>query len=59
MYTTPQTYKEGMEEVVLWANKLEESIAKRFMLDIYKIYLEWKYIVETSQVVEKDNNEQS
>lgn len=55
MFNLPSTYKEGMEEIVLWANKLEESTSKRFMLDIYKIYVEWKYILETVST-EEDNN---
>lgn len=56
MFTIPQSYKEGMEEIVKWANALEEETAKRFMLDTYKIYMEWKYILETSLIKEEDNN---
>lgn len=55
MYTTPQTYKEGMEEMVKWANDLPENISKRFMLDIYKIYIDWRYIYETAPGEEDGN----
>lgn len=48
MYSTPQTYKEGMEEMVKWANDLPENISKRFMLDLYKTYLDWRFLFETS-----------
>ena len=47
MLTIPQTYTEGMEEIVKWANGLDESTSKRFMLDLYKMYMEWRYILET------------
>lgn len=56
MFTIPQSYKEGMEEIVLWSNSLSEDVAKRFMLDVYKMFIEWKYILETSQIEKEDNN---
>jgi hypothetical protein len=59
MYSTPQTYKEGMEEMVKWANNLPENISKRFMLDLYKIYIDWRYIFETSPEEEHDNTNNS
>lgn len=49
MFETPKTYTEGMEEVVKWANGLPADISKRFMLDVYKVYMEWKFILETSE----------
>ena len=54
MFNTPKTYIEGMEEIVQWANSIEEDSARRFMLDLYKIYMEWRYIFET---MEEDNGE--
>ena len=45
-----------MEEIVAWANKMNEDMSKRFMLDLYKIYMEWKYVIETAPVQEEDNN---
>lgn len=48
MYSTPQSYKEGMEEMVKWANDLPENISKRFMLDLYKIYIDWRYLYDTA-----------
>lgn len=49
MFETPKTYTEGMEEIVKWANSMEEAAAKRFMLDVYKIYMEWRYVLETME----------
>lgn len=54
MYSTPSTYKEGMEEIVKWANDLPENISKRFMLDIYKTYVDWRYLFDTAPGEEKD-----
>jgi hypothetical protein len=54
VYSTPQTYKEGMEEMVKWANDLPENISKRFMLDLYKIYIEWRYLFETSPETQEE-----
>jgi hypothetical protein len=54
MYSTPSNYKEGMEEIVKWANNLPENISKRFMLDIYKIYLDWRYILDTNPEQEEE-----
>ena len=48
MYSTPQSYKEGMEEMVKWANAQTEDISKRFMLDLYRIYIDYRYILETN-----------
>lgn len=48
MFETPKTYTEGMEEMVKWANGMEEKLAHRFMLDLYKIYIEWRYVFETA-----------
>lgn len=48
MFDIPKTYTQGMEEIVAWANKMNEQMAKRFMLDLYKIYMEWKYVIETA-----------
>jgi hypothetical protein len=48
MYSTPTTYKEGMEEMVKWANAQPENISKRFMLDLYKIYIDYRYILDTT-----------
>lgn len=56
MFDLPKTYTQGMEEIVKWSNSLTEDIAKRFMLDVYKLYVEWKYILETNQELEEDNN---
>lgn len=56
MYNTPQTYKEGMEEMVKWANSQPEQIAKRFMLDIYKLYIDWRYLLDTTPGEENGNN---
>jgi len=56
MFELPKTYTQGMEEIVAWANKMNEDMSKRFMLDLYKIYMEWKYVIETAPVQEEDNN---
>jgi len=37
-----------MEEIVKWSNALPEDISKRFMLDVYKIYIDWKYLIDTA-----------
>lgn len=62
MFKLPKTYKQGMEEIVIWANELPEEDAKRFMLDIYKTYIDWKYLLETIdtelQIEGKDNSEE-
>lgn len=55
MFTVPDTYTEGMEEVVKWSNSLPEEYSKRFMLDVYKIYMEWKYTLDTTTI--EENNE--
>lgn len=55
MFTLPETYTEGMEEVVKWANNLDADMSKRFMLDVYKIYMDWKYILETLEEDDGDN----
>lgn len=47
MFTIPNSYKDGMEEIVKWANSLDEETSKRFMLDVYKIYIDWKYLMGT------------
>lgn len=47
MFEVPKTYTEGMEEIVKWANSLNSDTAKRFMLDVYKIYIDWKYLLNT------------
>ena len=47
MFEIPQSYKEGMEEIVKWANALDAEVSKRFMLDVYKIYIDWKYLMHT------------
>jgi hypothetical protein len=36
-----------MEEIVKWANTLDKEVSKRFMLDVYKIYIDWKYLLDT------------
>jgi hypothetical protein len=54
MFTVPKTYTEGMEEIVKWSNSLPEDYSTRFMLDLYKIYIDWKYLLETT--VEENNN---
>lgn len=46
MFTLPSTYKEGMEEVVKWANSLPEDISRQFMLDVYRIYIDCKFLLE-------------
>lgn len=47
MFEIPQSYKEGMEEIVKWANGLDAEVSRRFMLDLYKIYIDWKYLMHT------------
>ena len=54
MFKTPKTYTEGMEEVVKWANDLPADMAKRFMLDVYKIYMEWRFLLETQVEIEDE-----
>jgi len=56
MFELPKTYTQGMEEIVAWANQMNEEMSKRFMLDLYKIYMEWKYVIETAPM-EEGNNE--
>jgi len=55
MFDLPKTYQQGMEEIVGWANKLDESFGHRFMLDCYKIYMEWKYVIETAPAEEEQD----
>lgn len=54
-FTLPSTYKEGMEEMVKWANGLPEAVSHRFMLDMYKIYIDWKYLFDTTPGEIDDN----
>jgi hypothetical protein len=51
-FELPRTYIEGMEEIVKWANSLDPETSKRFMLDIYKIYIDWKYLLDATPVEE-------
>lgn len=46
-FEMPKTYIEGMEEIVKWANGLDPEVSRRFMLDVYKIYIDWKYLLDT------------
>lgn len=55
-FDIPQTYKEGMEEIVIWANALDLDVSKRFMLDVYKIYVDWKYLLESNPIEDINAN---
>jgi len=48
MFTTPISYTEGMEEIVRWANELPKDVSHRFMLDIYKTYIDWKFLMDST-----------
>ena len=54
-FSLPNNYKEGMQEVVDWSQKQQPDIQMRFMLDVYRLYMEWKFNLEAVVNVEDSN----